>query len=192
MALGACRVPYNNAQHLRSLRYQFVVVRMRFSTLVMLLPLAVASPTAQRQAPAPLHTNDKSQGTKYVVKFYDNSAMSVVESVLAKHGNKDHGNHIYESTIKGFASHLSPEALAAIRAMPEVEYVEQESVGRIGGFVTQSHTEWGLARISHRKPGGTNYTYDSTAGKGVCAYVVDSGVNVTAEVTSHLIPSLSV
>lgn len=49
--------------------------------------------------------------------------------------------------------------------------------GSSTGYVTQSGSTWGLGRISHRKKGSSDYVYDSSAGKGVCAYVTDSGVD---------------
>ena len=43
---------------------------------------------------------------------------------------------------------------------------------------TQEDAPWGLARISSAKPGGTTYTYDESAGEGVCAYSLDTGVDI--------------
>jgi subtilisin family serine protease len=43
-------------------------------------------------------------------------------------------------------------------------------------YVTQASSTWGLARISHAARGSTSYTYDSTAGAGTCAYVIDTGI----------------
>lgn len=40
----------------------------------------------------------------------------------------------------------------------------------------QNNSPWGLARISHRSPGSTNYIYDSSAGSGTCVYTLDTGV----------------
>lgn len=46
-------------------------------------------------------------------------------------------------------------------------------------MVQQSNSPWGLARISHREKGQTNYNYDSSAGNGVRVYVLDSGIRVS-------------
>lgn len=59
----------------------------------------------------------------------------------------------------------------------QVEYIEQDGTGSSTGYVTQTGSTWGLGRISHRQKGSTSYVYDSSAGKGVCAYVTDSGVD---------------
>ena len=39
---------------------------------------------------------------------------------------------------------------------------------------------WGLGRISHKARTLTTYVYDTSAGSGVCAYVIDTGI-----LTSH-------
>jgi hypothetical protein len=44
---------------------------------------------------------------------------------------------------------------------------------------TQENAPWGLARLSSAKPGGTTYTFEEAAGEGTCAYVVDTGIDVT-------------
>jgi subtilisin family serine protease len=41
---------------------------------------------------------------------------------------------------------------------------------------TEEGAPWGLSRISHRTMGSTEYMYDSSAGKGVCAYIIDTGI----------------
>lgn len=43
--------------------------------------------------------------------------------------------------------------------------------------VTQLDSTWGLGSISHRTPDHTEYVYDDSAGEGMFAYVVDSGIN---------------
>lgn len=37
---------------------------------------------------------------------------------------------------------------------------------------------WGLPRISSKKPGATDYVYDSTAGQGIVIYGVDTGIDI--------------
>jgi subtilisin family serine protease len=72
----------------------------------------------------------------------------------------------------------------------QVEYVEKdlpvksfdigqsiENRGRQGMLNPgQMNAPWGLARISHRLQGPSNYAYDKSAGSGVTVYVVDSGI----------------
>lgn len=50
------------------------------------------------------------------------------------------------------------------------------------GSETQNNAPWGLAAISHRKPGHTDYVYDDDdTGKGYYAYVVDTGIRTSHE-----------
>lgn len=46
-------------------------------------------------------------------------------------------------------------------------------------LVTQDGVPHGLATVSHRKPGATEYIYDSNAGEGTYAYIVDTGIRDT-------------
>jgi subtilisin family serine protease len=44
-------------------------------------------------------------------------------------------------------------------------------------LTTQTGAPWGLGTVSHRTSGSTSYIYDTSAGAGTFAYVVDSGIN---------------
>lgn len=46
-------------------------------------------------------------------------------------------------------------------------------------LATQRNSTWGLATISHRHPGSTDYIYDARAGQGTWAYILDSGILAT-------------
>lgn len=43
-------------------------------------------------------------------------------------------------------------------------------------LTTQQNPPYGLARISHANPGTNAYVYDSSAGQGVLAYGIDTGI----------------
>ncbi len=60
---------------------------------------------------------------------------------------------------------------------PKVEYIEHDAI--VQASATQTNADWGLARLSNTSPSSTTYTYDDSAGEGVCAYVVDTGIDVT-------------
>lgn len=40
---------------------------------------------------------------------------------------------------------------------------------------------WGLARVGSKQAGGTTYYYDPSAGQGVTAYVIDTGIDIQHE-----------
>ena len=69
---------------------------------------------------------------------------------------------------------------------PKVEFIEQDAIMTINieetkplqdrALVQQSGAPWGLGSISHPGDASTTYVYDSTAGSGTCAYIIDTGI----------------
>ncbi|SJM85820.1 related to Cerevisin [Zygosaccharomyces bailii] len=84
--------------------------------------------------------------------------------------------------VTGYAGYFPEKVVDAIRMSPLVEVVEKDSYVYTQKADTENNAPWGLARISHREKlnlGSYNkYLYDSDGGKGVTAYVIDTGVNV--------------
>lgn len=70
----------------------------------------------------------------------------------------------------------------------KVAYIESDQLDLASSYVTQHGAPWGLGRISHKSAGiftdNTTYVYDDSAGEGVCAYVIDSGIRVDHEVSA--------
>jgi len=62
-----------------------------------------------------------------------------------------------------------------------VAYIEQNA--QVYAFDVQEGAPWGLARLSNTGTGSTTYTYSGTAGAGVCAYIVDTGVEASHPVS---------
>ncbi|CAG8594361.1 7363_t:CDS:2 [Paraglomus occultum] len=89
--------------------------------------------------------------------------------------------HYYDiGDFQGYSGKFSYDVLNKIRESDDVAYVERDQ--KVYPTVLQRNAPWGLARISHRKrlESGTftQYTYDDSAGEGVTAYVIDTGVNI--------------
>jgi hypothetical protein len=63
----------------------------------------------------------------------------------------------------------------------EVSYVQQDAVVSINARQVQAQGTTGLGRISHAKAGSSLYVFDSSAGEGITAFVVDTGIRVTHE-----------
>ena len=85
-------------------------------------------------------------------------------------------------SFKGYAGYLPPALLDLLRANPIVDFIEQDSIMHINEVDVQSDAPWGLARVSQRElshPAATKYLYDDQGGKGVTAYVIDTGIKVT-------------
>ncbi|KAL2673963.1 hypothetical protein Neosp_012409 [[Neocosmospora] mangrovei] len=98
----------------------------------------------------------------------------------------------------GYFGEFDEDTIKEIEASPEVAFIEPdhkihlqgddedgkvylwEQPGQISkrALTTQQGATWGLGTISHREPGSTSYTYDTSAGANSYAYVVDSGVQV--------------
>jgi subtilisin family serine protease len=138
------------------------------------------SPTGSNaKAPeAPYYSKASSVDGDYIVVFKDEvgDALSKADEKLLKHGGKE--KFKYDKALKGFAATLSPAAIEALRADPDVAYVEQDQEVTIS--TTQSGATWGIDRIDQRnRPLNGTYTYTST-GTGVRAYIIDTGIQ-----TSH-------
>ncbi|KAI0466171.1 subtilase [Xylaria cf. heliscus] len=76
----------------------------------------------------------------------------------------------------------SDEIMAAqINAMDTVSYVEANQYVKVSALVAQANAPPGLIRLSHAQTGGDSYVFDDSAGEGITAYVVDTGIRTTHE-----------
>ncbi|KAI1122916.1 subtilisin-like protease PR1K [Nemania abortiva] len=153
---------------------------MRSAAILAALPLALAAPS-KRASPAPLlkpRNADSIIEGKYIVKMKSSSTTQIIEAHQSMVAGKVH--HTYNSDhYSGFAASMTPEEVVALLNMPDVEYIEHDAVVKAYATATQTGADWGLARLSSTSAGGSTYTYDDSAGEGVCAYVVDTGIDVT-------------
>ncbi|KAK3322036.1 serine protease [Apodospora peruviana] len=62
-----------------------------------------------------------------------------------------------------------------------VEYIEQDATIQLNARLIQGAGTTGLGRISHGQAGNRSYIFDSSAGEGITAFVVDTGIRVTHE-----------
>lgn len=95
---------------------------MRLSSALPLLPLVSAAPWAtKRSEPAPLHLRGEKASAiagKYIVKFKDNSAMSIVQDAMKIF--PEDAEHVFDQALKGFVSSLDEATVAALREHPDV------------------------------------------------------------------------
>lgn len=95
---------------------------------------------------------------------------------------KEYGGKLgrtYRSAVNGFSANgLSAQEARRLAADDQVEKVVQNQ--RISVDTTQTNPpSWGLDRMDQAKPtADKKYTYPSTAGSGVTAYVLDTGVRI--------------
>ncbi|MFE2554928.1 S8 family peptidase [Streptomyces sp. NPDC059352] len=84
----------------------------------------------------------------------------------------------FGSALNGYTATLGEAAARRLAADPAVASVEQNQVYRADA--TQTNAPWGLDRIDQANlPLSGTYTYPDTAGGGVTAYVIDTGVRIS-------------
>ncbi|EPS35282.1 hypothetical protein H072_11364 [Dactylellina haptotyla CBS 200.50] len=83
--------------------------------------------------------------------------------------------------FKAYAGSFDRDTLEEIERSDDVAYIEPEQDVYTADVVTQESAPWGLADISNQASNTTNYHYDSSAGEGMYAYIVDSGINFAHE-----------
>lgn len=159
-----------------------------------LLPAAaLAAPTAPRDTP------DAAPG-KYIVTLKQDANVDTAEHLtwvqdihrrsLSKRDTAGVEKTYNISTWSAYAGEFDDATLEEIKANPDVAevipdyyqylyYEEESAANEKRALTTQSGAPWGLGSISHKSPGSTQYIYDSTAGEGTYAYVVDTGVLTT-------------
>jgi len=81
----------------------------------------------------------------------------------------------------GYAGSFDPETRAMIEEHEDIDFVEPDYKVYTCGMESQTDApSWGLARLSHKSvlTGETKsvYTYDESAGEGVTAYIIDTGI----------------
>ncbi|GAO18662.1 uncharacterized protein UV8b_01827 [Ustilaginoidea virens] len=99
--------------------------------------------------------------------------------------------------FKGYSGHFHESIIEKVRNHPDVEFIEKDTIVRTMLPIDTEHSvqedkcepgdtekqaPWGLARISHRRglsfASYNKYLYATEGGKGVDAYVIDTGTNV--------------
>lgn len=84
---------------------------------------------------------------------------------------------------KGMALEAEDSMIIDIASSPMVNYVEADTKATISVLLSQGKPPEGLKRISHAAISTEGYLFDSTAGAGTTAYVVDTGIRVSHNVS---------
>ncbi|KAI7261118.1 hypothetical protein KC345_g9892 [Hortaea werneckii] len=161
---------------------------MRFDWFFFVLPLVWASPLLNSSdvSAGPPTTEEKALSSRWIITLKNGvvlfDALGLILPVLGIDGS----NVIYSYDMpgyQGFAVYI-PRVLFTkplpdlLRPFSSIESVEEDYVVEISAVSTQNNAPYGLARLSTRANAtGNVYNYDSTAGAGAFAYVVDTGIN---------------
>ncbi|KAK6464355.1 peptidase S8/S53 domain-containing protein [Scheffersomyces coipomensis] len=93
-------------------------------------------------------------------------------------GNDNENRDIFS----GYFGYFPESLLQLIQLDPAIQYIEPDSEVYLNEFKVQQNAMWGLAAGSHREPHPKQeYLYDDQGGKGVVAYVVDTGIMIEHE-----------
>jgi subtilisin family serine protease len=117
----------------------------------------------------------------YIVTLKKGSTGFKSTSAAGKNLVKEYGGAVkktFGTALNGYSATLSAAEAKRLAADPAVSSVEQNQ--RVHVDATQSSAPWGLDRIDQAAlPLSGTYTYPDTAGTGVTAYVIDTGVRIT-------------
>ncbi|MER7695046.1 MULTISPECIES: S8 family serine peptidase [unclassified Streptomyces] len=148
------------------------------------LSTAAALPaTASERAPEGVIANEGAPDAisgSYIVTLNDDAARS--HTAKGKALAKKYGASIertYRSALNGYAVELSAAQARKFAADPAVASVSQNRTFTVSA--TQNNPpSWGLDRIDQKNlPLDQRYTYPDSAGQGVTAYVIDTGVRIS-------------
>lgn len=129
--------------------------------------LAAGSPTAVKDSY--IVTLKRSAGLK--------AASGAGKSLVKEYGGSV--DKTFGTALNGYSATLSATEARRLAADPAVASVEQNQRVRLAD-TTQTGAPWGLDRIDQAAlPLSGTYTYPDSAGSGVTAYVIDTGVRIT-------------
>jgi subtilisin family serine protease len=145
---------------------------------VVLLALAIGC--SARRCPL-LHAADTANKTGcYIVVLNKETTHEKLTEILQNATNMAEGNKVYayvEKISKAFTVKLSADALNQLREVPDINYIEEETMAE----GAQSFLPYHLDRIDQRQL-PLNGVYNPIGdGEGVDIYILDSGISYTHE-----------
>jgi subtilisin family serine protease len=146
---------------------------MKRQTKALLAATGLASITATGLVlPAAAAPSAPPVAARYIVRTDSADSADGVAHQLRRSGGDV--NHVYSSVLTGLSATLTPAQVQGLRADGKVESVIPDRV--FHSTSVQSNPTWGLDRIDQRATTGTTtYRYDTT-GRGVTAFILDTGL----------------
>ncbi|KAK9760683.1 hypothetical protein K7432_015041 [Basidiobolus ranarum] len=159
------------------------MINIRILALGSLLAIVLAMPITEVQ--------NVDISNRYIVKIKEGADTQKVDQFLKtkldQYNRGRSGNNTLKNELKNqftwenfnaYAGILSQDLVSDLKTNNDVEYVEAEQIFTISG-AQYNPPSWGLPRVSQRVL-NTNeqYNYPDTAGEGVDAYIIDTGISV--------------
>lgn len=143
---------------------------------IIALPVIAAAPAAAAQVPlAPLvPAQGGAASGQYIVTVKSGTSHREHAMGAVPQGTV---THVFKNVVNGFSAKLDATQLDHLRHDPNVVKVAQAATMHTMG--TQANPDWGLDRLDAASGLDKKYTYAHT-GKGVTAYVIDTGVDPSA------------
>ncbi|MDN3022084.1 S8 family peptidase [Streptomyces sp. S.PB5] len=162
--------------------------RLRFAAITSLATAALvggltALPAQAAPAEGKILAADSPTAIKgsYIVTLKKGAAGLKASSADGKNLVKEYGGTVkqtFGTVLNGYSATLSESEAKRLAADPAVAAVEQNQIFKADA--TQTSAPWGLDRIDQTAlPLSGTYTYPDSAGSGVTAYVIDTGVRIT-------------
>ncbi|KAI0893674.1 alkaline proteinase [Annulohypoxylon nitens] len=159
-----------------------------------LLPAVFAAPTPQQQkreiVPNKYIITLKEGISSEEFKSHLNWARDVHARSLTKRDTTGVSHEYQINTFNAYAGEFDEATLEQLKNSPDVAEIEEDQVFYLydeqpevskRALTTQSGATWGLGTVSHTSSGSTSYIYDSSAGQGTYAYIIDTGILATHE-----------
>ncbi|KAI1799250.1 oryzin precursor [Daldinia bambusicola] len=127
---------------------------------------------------------------RYIVTLRDGLDASAVEEHIQRAANihalssspaVEVGRRWNIGSWNAYSCTMDGDTLTQIGSDEVVEMIEPDGAISLMKHIVQQDASWGLADLSHRVPNHTDYVYDSRAGEGTYAYVLDTGLLSTHE-----------
>ncbi len=130
--------------------------------------------------PCPVRGRPERRRRSYIVTLKADAARSTTAKgrALAEKYGAD-VERVYSKALNGYEIEASEAEAKSLAADPAVASVVQNRTFTISATQTNPPS-WGLDRIDQRnRPVNNAYTYPDSAGQGVTAYIIDTGVRIS-------------
>jgi subtilisin family serine protease len=149
----------------------------RVAGLALLSSLAVAAPAAADDGQILRENAPGAIPDSYIVVLDDDAADADVNALSREHKAKVRGR--FKNAVNGFSATMSRKQALELSADPSVAFVEQNQTFSATA-VQANPPSWGLDRVDQRDlPLNSSFTYSDSAGTGVTAYIIDTGIRVS-------------